>query len=84
LGIDLRLSASICGRIVSKEACVSESQRSVTPTASELRQMRSADRDAILRTAAAQAENEYRNNIELTAFEAFEGGGSQDGESYNR
>jgi hypothetical protein len=40
-------------------------------TASELRKLPRAERDAILAAAAAHAEEEYRNNQELTAFEAF-------------
>jgi hypothetical protein len=40
-------------------------------TAAELRKLPAAERDAILETAAALAEEEYRTNKELTAFEAF-------------
>ena len=40
-------------------------------TAAELRKMPPKERDAILEAAAALAEEEYRNNPELTAFEAF-------------
>jgi hypothetical protein len=40
-------------------------------TASELRKLPGHERDAILAAAAALAEPEYRNNDELTAFEAF-------------
>ncbi len=40
-------------------------------TASELRALPPAERDAIMAEAAALAEGEYRNNPELTAFEAF-------------
>lgn len=40
-------------------------------TAAELRKLPADQRDAILEAAAAQAEAEYRNNPELTAFEAF-------------
>ena len=48
----------------------------VTPTgkrwtASELRKLPPAERDAIMVAAAARAEAEYRNNPDLTAFEAF-------------
>jgi hypothetical protein len=39
-------------------------------TASELRKLPPAERDAIMRAAAALAEQEYRSNAELTAFEA--------------
>lgn len=39
--------------------------------ASELRKLPPEQRDAILAAAAAQAEADYRNNPELTAFEAF-------------
>jgi acyl-CoA reductase-like NAD-dependent aldehyde dehydrogenase len=51
-------------------------------TAAELRKLPPAERDAILETAAALAEEEYRKNPELTAFEAF---GKEDlyGESSN-
>ncbi|HYT92690.1 MAG TPA: hypothetical protein VEL76_28495 [Gemmataceae bacterium] len=40
-------------------------------TAAELRKLPREERDAILRIAAALAEEEYRSNPELTAFEAF-------------
>lgn len=40
-------------------------------TASELRKLPAAERDAILEAAAILAEAEYRTNPELTAFEAF-------------
>jgi len=40
-------------------------------TASELRQLPADQRDAILRAAAAEAEHDYRNDPELTAFDAF-------------
>jgi acyl-CoA reductase-like NAD-dependent aldehyde dehydrogenase len=40
-------------------------------TAAELRRLPAEERDAILEAAAARAEAEYRNNPELTAFEAF-------------
>jgi hypothetical protein len=40
-------------------------------TASELRQLPPEQRAAILEAAAALAEEEYRNNPELTAFEAY-------------
>lgn len=51
-------------------------------TARELRKLPAHERDAILEAAAALAESEYRNNPELTAFEAF---GKEDlhGESSN-
>ncbi|HWG41605.1 MAG TPA: hypothetical protein VN688_02385 [Gemmataceae bacterium] len=47
-----------------------------TPTekrwkASELRKLPAEQRDAILAAAAAQAEDDYRNDAMLTAFEAF-------------
>lgn len=50
--------------------------------ASELRRLLPEQRDAILRAAADLAEPEYRNNPELTGFEAF---GKEDlyGESAN-
>ena len=40
-------------------------------TASELRKLPVEQRAAILEAAAVLAEPEYRNNPELTAFEAF-------------
>lgn len=40
-------------------------------TAAELRKLPPAEREAILEAAAALAEEEYRKNLELTAFEAF-------------
>jgi hypothetical protein len=40
-------------------------------TASELRKLPADQRDAILQAAAAEAEHEYRNDPELTAFDAF-------------
>ena len=40
-------------------------------TAAELRKLPAEERDAIMAAAAAVAEDEYRNNSELTAFEAF-------------
>ena len=39
--------------------------------ASELRKLPPEERDAILEAAAALAEADYRDNPELTAFEAF-------------
>ena len=51
-------------------------------TASELRKLPAHERDAILEAAAALAETEYRNNPELTAFEAF-GKDDLHGESSN-
>jgi acyl-CoA reductase-like NAD-dependent aldehyde dehydrogenase len=40
-------------------------------TAAELRKLPPEQRDAIMEAAAALAEEEYRTNPELTAFEAF-------------
>jgi hypothetical protein len=40
-------------------------------TAKELRRLPPAERDAILSSAAKNAETEYRTNRELTSFEAF-------------
>ena len=40
-------------------------------TIAELVKLPPQERDAILEAAAALAETEYRNNPELTAFEAF-------------
>jgi len=40
-------------------------------TAAELRKLPPEQRDAILEEAARLAEQEYRDNPELTAFEAF-------------
>ena len=42
-----------------------------TWTAAELLKLPAAERDAIMQAAAALAEDEYRNNPELTAFDAF-------------
>jgi len=42
-----------------------------TYTASELRRLPPEQRDAILAAAFAAAEEEYRTNPDLTAFEAF-------------
>ena len=41
-------------------------------TAAELRKLPLEQRDAIMEAAAALAEEDYRNNPELTAFEAFD------------
>lgn len=40
-------------------------------TARELRKLPPSERDAIMAIAALQAERDYRNNPELTAFDAF-------------
>jgi hypothetical protein len=40
-------------------------------TAAELRKLSPVERDAIMEAAAVLLEDEYRNNPELTAFEAF-------------
>ena len=40
-------------------------------TAAELRKLPPEQRDAILEAAAALAEEEYRTNRDLTAFEAY-------------
>lgn len=40
-------------------------------TASELRKIPARQRNAIMKMAAALAEEDYRNDVELTAFEAF-------------
>jgi hypothetical protein len=40
-------------------------------TAAELRRLPADQRDAILAAAAEQAAEEYRNDVALTAFEAF-------------
>lgn len=40
-------------------------------TAAELRKLPESQRDAILEAAAAAAEKDYKNDAELTAFEAF-------------
>ena len=42
-----------------------------TRTAADLRRLAPEQRDAILASAAAAAAAEYRENAELTAFEAF-------------
>jgi len=41
-------------------------------TASDLRRMPPAERDAVLEAAAELAEEDYRLNAELTDFEAYE------------
>jgi hypothetical protein len=40
-------------------------------TAAELRKLPASQRDTILEAAAAAADEVYRNDTELTAFEAF-------------
>ena len=45
--------------------------RSKKRTPTELRRLPAVERDAILAAAAALAEDDYRNNPELTAFDAF-------------
>ena len=40
-------------------------------TAAELRKLPPTERDAVLEAAAALAKGDYRNDHELTAFEAF-------------
>lgn len=40
-------------------------------TAAELRRMSTHERDAVLQAVAEQAEEEYRTDLELTAFEAL-------------
>ena len=40
-------------------------------TAAELRKLPPAQRDAIMEAAAVLAEEDYRNDPQLTAFEAF-------------
>jgi hypothetical protein len=40
-------------------------------SAAELRKLPPAQRDAILEAAAARAEDDYRKDPQLTAFEAF-------------
>jgi hypothetical protein len=51
-------------------------------TAAELRKLPAAERDAILEAAAALADDDYRNDPRLTAFEAF-GKDDVHGESSN-
>ena len=41
-------------------------------TAADLRKLPPEQRDAIMEAAAVLAEEDYRNNPELTAFEAFD------------
>ena len=41
-------------------------------TAAELRKLPAAERDAVMRAAAALAEADYRYDPELTAFEAYD------------
>jgi hypothetical protein len=52
----------------------------VQPTARQLRKMPCQERDAFLQAAAQAAEKEYRQNPELTSFEAF-GKGDLHGDS---
>lgn len=40
-------------------------------SAAELRKLPTSERDAILEAAAAMAEQDYRHDPDLTAFEAF-------------
>jgi hypothetical protein len=47
-------------------------------TASELRKLPADQRDSILSAAAAEAEHDYRNDPELTAFDAFGKAGSHE------
>jgi hypothetical protein len=42
-------------------------------SAAELRRLTRQEQDAVLASAAARAEEEYRTNRELTAFDAFGG-----------
>ena len=51
-------------------------------TADEFRKLPAAERDAILEAAAALADDDYRNDPRLTAFEAF-GKDDLHGESSN-
>jgi hypothetical protein len=56
------------------EQGVNVDETTTTPrrwTAAELRKLPAHERDAIMEAAAAAAEEEYRTNPELTAFEAF-------------
>jgi hypothetical protein len=50
-------------------------------TATELRELPDAERDAILAAAAELAEEDYRDDPELTAFEAFDEDDIHDGGS---
>ena len=45
--------------------------RTLRSTATELRKLPPKQRDAILEAAAALAERDYHDNVELTAFDAF-------------
>jgi hypothetical protein len=53
---------------MSELACIEEMK---IWTAAELRALPPAQRDAVLAAAAAAAEHFYRNDPELTAFDAF-------------
>jgi hypothetical protein len=53
---------------MSAKAITSEKRRW---TAAELCKLPPAERDAILEAAAALAEQDYKSDLELTAFEAF-------------
>jgi len=52
--------------------------------ASELRKLPPDQRDVILEEAAVKAENDYRNDPELTAFEAFGNDMTDQMEAYDR
>jgi acyl-CoA reductase-like NAD-dependent aldehyde dehydrogenase len=45
--------------------------RTLRSTATELRKLPPKQRDAILEVAAALAERDYHDNVELNAFDAF-------------
>jgi hypothetical protein len=62
---------SFLHRMEPRTSVPSESAEPKHWTAAELLAMPSAERDAILEAAAIMAESDYRNDPELTAFEAF-------------
>lgn len=54
-----------------KASCPPEARPPLTWTIAELQSLSPDQRDAILEAQAALAENDYRTDPELTAFEAF-------------
>ena len=61
-----------------KTSCAGEQRM----TAGELRKLPPHERDAVLKAAAERAAQEYRSDVELTAFQAF-GKADLHGESAN-
>jgi hypothetical protein len=67
----LKLPAGRVAVVVQPLTPVSPAATGKRWTAGELRKLPAAERDAILAEQAALLEDEYRNNPELTAFDAF-------------